>query len=261
MTRIIGPATVGSTMSVSNDAGSPLLAVGSATFLGIVGLFVGVLLSNLGFLLLSAFVTIRQGSALSNALALVATGAGLFAVGAVYLSFRDLDVSYVRVGWPSLRDVGWAVAGTVALFVVLGGLSYLVQELGLSATDHAVAEAGRENPALLLPLIPLSVLVTGPAEEFLYRGIVQTRLREAFDVPVAVLAAAAVFGLVHAPAYGLTQGVGWSLVTTLAILFVLGGVLGAAYEYSGNLVVPAIAHGVYNAVVFGQLYVEAAGVL
>lgn len=246
-------------MSVSNERESPIKAVGGATFLGLTGLFVGVLLSIIALGLLNPFVTIRQGSGLSNAVTLVAQGAGLVGVGVVYLSMRELSASYLRLSWPSTRDVVWSVAATIGLFAVLAGLNFVIQQFGLSSAGHSVAEQGQENPALLLPLIPLSVLVTGPAEEFLYRGVIQTRLKEAFDAQAAVFLAAVVFSLVHVPAYGM-GGLDSSLATTLAILFVLGAVLGAAYEYTGNLVVPAIAHGIYNAVVFGSIYVEATGI-
>ena len=249
-------------MSATNERTSPLAAVGGATALGVAGLFAGTLLGIVALFGLSAVLPIQRGSTLTSAVALVAQGAGLLAVGAVYLSMRELPLSYLRVEWPSLRDVGWAVAAILGLFAALAALTLVIRHFGLSATEHSVAEAGRENPALLLPLIPLSVLVTGPAEEFLYRGVVQTRLTEAFDAPVAVVLAALLFSLVHVPAYGLgAGGFGWSLATTLAVLLVLGTVLGAVYEITDNLVVPAMAHGIYNAVVFGSLYVEATGIL
>lgn len=248
-------------MSVSNERDSPVRAVGGATFLGLTGLFVGVLLTIVALGLLNPFVTIRQGSALSNAVTVVAQGAGLVGVGVVYLSKRELSASYLRLSRPSARDVAWSVAATIGLFAVLAGLNFVIQQFGLSSTGHSVAEQGQRNPALLLPLIPLSVLVTGPAEEFLYRGVIQTRLKEAFDARVAVFLAALVFSLVHIPAYGVGGSIDSSLATSLVILFVLGAVLGTAYEYTGNLVVPAIAHGIYNAVVFGSLYVESTGLL
>ena len=43
------------------------------------------------------------------------------------------------------------------------------------------------------------------------------------------------------------------------MLFVLGGVLGVLYEHTGNLFVPAVAHGVYNAVTFTTTYLELTG--
>ena len=64
--------------------------------------------------------------------------------------------------------------------------------------------------------------------------------------------------LVHIPAYFLSPGNG-SILASLAVLFVLGGVLGVLYEHTGNLFVPAVAHGVYNAVTFTTTYLELTG--
>ena len=112
---------------------------------------------------------------------------------------------------------------------------------------------------MLLPMIPLSVLLTGPVEELLYRGVVQTRLKQAFSAAPAVAIAAAVFSVVHVPAYAAGGSLDTSLLTTLAVLFVLGGVLGVLYEHTDNLFVPAVAHGVYNAVTFTTIYLELTG--
>ena len=246
-------------MSVSNERESQLLAFGSAIILGVTGLVVGALLGAIFFALLSSLVTIQRGSGLSQSIALVAQGVGLVGVGAVYLSMRQLPLDYLRMRWPSLRDVAWAVAATLCLFAAIVALTFVIQQLGLSASSHSVAEQGQKNPSVLLPLIPLSVLITGPAEEFLYRGIIQSRLKEVFGAGGAVLLAASIFSLVHVPSYGLTSGLSWSLVTSLGLIFALGAVLGAVYEYTDNLIVPAVAHGIYNAVVFGSVFVRSTG--
>lgn len=245
-------------MSVSDDRRSPVAAVLTALTLGFVGLFVGVLVGIVSTSLVASVVTLPENSPATTAIALVAQGVGLVAVAWIYLEERDLPWSYLRVDRPGLRDVAWALAATIGLFVTLAGTMLVIEQLGLSPTEHSVAQAAEQNPALLLPLIPLSVLVTGPAEELLFRGVIQTRLRESFGAVVAVILAATVFSLVHIPAYG-GGGLGLDLATTLGVLFLLGMFLGAVYERTENLVVPAIAHGVYNAVVFGANYVEAIG--
>ncbi|WP_178918121.1 CPBP family intramembrane glutamic endopeptidase [Natronomonas gomsonensis] len=248
-------------MSVSAERSSPALAVGSVAFLGLVGLLIGAVVGLIVISIASAFIPITSDSPLTSALSLVGQGIGLVGVAVVYLRFRDLPWSYLRISRPTLRDLGWAVAATVGLFAVLAGASFLIDQLGLTATEHSVSQQAESNPALLLPLIPLSVLVTGPAEELLYRGVIQTRLREVFGSAPAVAVAAVVFSLVHIPAYGATSGLDPSLATTLGILFLLGASLGAAYEHTENLVVPAVAHGVYNAVVFGSSYANAVGLV
>jgi membrane protease YdiL (CAAX protease family) len=45
----------------------------------------------------------------------------------------------------------------------------------------------------------------------------------------------------------------------IGIAFVLALVLGATYEYTGNLTVPALIHGAYNAIQFGAAYVTTTG--
>lgn len=248
-------------MSVSDDRSSPLVAIAGGTALGIAGLFVGLLLGIISISILDSVVALSEGSPTMTAVAMTAQGVGLVVVGMLYLQRHDLPWSYLRVSWPTLRELGWAVAATVGLFAALIAAMLVVEQLGLTATEHSVAESAEQNPALLLPLIPLSVLVTGPAEELLFRGVIQTRLKEALGVVAAVVAASAVFALVHIPAYAAGSGLSADLATTLVILFLLGGFLGAVYEHTGNLVVPAVAHGLYNAIIFGSSYVEAVAVL
>jgi membrane protease YdiL (CAAX protease family) len=250
-------------MSVTEDSGpgpsgegSPLVAVVGAAGLGLAGLLVGLLLGLVSISLANVFVPLSQGSTLTTAIAMVAQGVGLVVVGGAYLVQRGASWSYLGVRWPSLRDIGWAIAVTIGLFVVLAAAMFVIEQLGLTATEHSVAEAAEENPELLLPLIPLSVLVTGPAEELLFRGVIQTRLREVFGSVPAVGLAALVFSLVHIPAYSASSGLDASLVTTLGVLLILGAFLGGVYEHTGNLMVPAVAHGLYNAVVFGATYAE-----
>lgn len=247
-------------MSHSTDRSSPVLAVAGAAALALGGLFVGLLLGIISISLVSAVVPLPANSPGRNTVALIAQGIGLVAVAALYMERHDLSWSYVRISKPTLRDLGFAVLATVVLFGALALASVVIEQLGLTTTEHSVAQSAEENPAALLPLIPLSILITGPTEELLFRGVIQTRLRDALGSDGgAVLVAAAVFSLVHVPAYGLTSGFGTALVTTLAVLFLLGSLLGAAYEYTGNLLVPIIAHGLYNAIVFGSNYLEAIG--
>lgn len=235
-------------------------ALFAATGVGLVGFLAGLLVVTVAVSLLGAVVPLSEGSPARATVLMVAQYTGILAVAVLYLDAADRSLSFVRLDRPTLRELGWAAGGVVALFATLAAATFLLEQLGLSLTEHSVARSAEENPAVLLPLIPLSVLLTGPIEELLYRGIVQTRLKQAFSTAPAVLVAAAIFSLVHVPAFGLGASLG-SLATTLAVLFILGAVLGGLYEHTGNLVVPAVAHGIYNAVTFGVKYLEVTGAL
>jgi membrane protease YdiL (CAAX protease family) len=177
---------------------------------------------------------------------------GLFAL--LYLQYTDRGLGFIHARVPSLRDFGWAVGGVVALFAGLIAISALFTALGVQSASNAVVEFGEQDPRVFLLLVPLSFLFIGPGEELLYRGVVQGRLRESFGPWIAIAIASAIFAAVHV--FSL-QGAG--KLAYLAILLVLSPVLGAAYEYTDNLVVPALIHGAFNAVQFYGAYLGATG--
>lgn len=175
-------------------------------------------------------------------------GFGLVAFG--YLQYRSLGIEYLRIHIPTLSDIGWIVAGIIGLFLTLLTLGYLVTALNLpSPAEHQIADLGRESPELLLALVPLSFLVIGPGEELLFRGVIQTKLVGVFGEGTGIIVTSAIFALAHLTAYG-----GGSISVSIGILLVLSLILGTIYELSDNLVVPAIVHGMYNAILFLGLY-------
>ena len=153
---------------------------------------------------------------------------------------------------PNLRDVLVAVGGFLGSFALLLTASFLVTQTGAPTAENSVAQIGAENPEVLLLLIPAAFVFIGPGEEILFRGVVQSRLREAFSAWVAIPVASVIFGAVHFVAL---TGAAPGRIVTIGILSALTLVFGAAYEYTDNLVVPAFIHGAYDAVLFAGLYV------
>ncbi|MFC4989521.1 CPBP family intramembrane glutamic endopeptidase [Saliphagus infecundisoli] len=181
----------------------------------------------------------------------MAVGTG--AVAVAYLRLTDRPLSFLDVRVPSLRDVGWTVGGLVALVAVLLAISALMSVVGAEQSTHSTAEAAAENPEILLVLIPAAVLVIGPFEELLYRNVIQKSLYGEFSRAGSVVVGSVLFAVVHVISYN-TATVG-AVIASLAVVFGLSIVLGALYERTENLVVPALVHGLYNAIVFANLYV------
>jgi hypothetical protein len=182
---------------------------------------------------------------------------GFFLVGLAYLRWRGespFASTLYRIDVPSLRDIGWVVGGLFGLFVVLSLLSVVAAQFGVQASENVSQSLGEGNPQLFLYLIPIALLLNGPAEEFLFRGIVQGLFRDAYGVLPGVVLSAVVFGVVHFLAIS-----GGNVVVTLAIISLLGIGLGALYEWSNNLVVPGLVHGLFNAIQYGALYVSTTG--
>lgn len=217
-----------------------LLVALSAALAGIV--------TAVGLTLAAALVVSGLGFDLGFVPAVVLTlaltaGVAFGGVSVAYVRVRGLDWSFVGTRLPTARDLAWVGGGYLLAFASVFIASVIVSIAGTQPASNQLSELGLEAPVLLLLLVPVSLLLIGPGEELLFRGIVQGTLREAFGPVSAIVLASAIFAGVHYVA--LTGGVGARL-TTIAILFLPSLVFGAAYERTGNLVVPALIHGLYN---------------
>ncbi|MEZ3172454.1 MULTISPECIES: CPBP family intramembrane glutamic endopeptidase [Haloferacaceae] len=172
----------------------------------------------------------------------------------LYLRFRDLDFEFVSLSIPDRRDVAVTIGGVGTLLGLLIVASRVISSLGLESAENQVVTVGQQNPTAFLILIPLSFLLVGPGEELLYRGLVQGTLRETLHPTRAIVLASALFASIH-----LFSLSGEGKLVYVGIAFVLALVLGATYEYTDNLVVPALIHGAYNAIQFTSAYLTATG--
>jgi membrane protease YdiL (CAAX protease family) len=175
-----------------------------------------------------------------------AVQAGFLPLALVYLSSRDRLHSYINIDRPTAQDVGWILLIPAVLVVASFGLEPLFTLLGLSVGGAPVPESPDvlEQPALLLLVFVWWFLIAAPAEELLFRGVIQGRLRETYRASLGVLLASLIFVIPHV-AFVLIDGGGVGAISTQAVqTFVSGLVFGIAYERTGNLVVPAVGHGI-----------------
>jgi len=143
-----------------------------------------------------------------------------------------------------LRTIAPTTADTLppAHVVIAGGV------LAAAATVSALTA----DSVPVVSAILLALLVVGPGEELLFRGVVQTRLDQAFGCPWRVfgtglgwgwIVASLLFGVAHllspvAPGHG-----GWALWTTVA-----GLLFGYIRAKGGSFVASGLVHGVLLAV-------------
>lgn len=235
----------------------------SATGIGfgtiiLVGLWTGVF-GGLYYAITGA-VPARIDLILSNVSLLAATASMLW----LYFRYTDRTPDFLDISKPSTKTVGVAVLGTVALLIAATGLEQLFQLFNITAAEHqiyelATAEEGGFSPQFLLVMIPMAILVIGPAEELIYRGLIQKSLYSKFSTDQAIVLTSTIFALVHFPAYLTTTVESASI--TVATVFALSLVLGKIYSYTNNLIIPSLSHGLYNAVLFGLLYIELTNII
>ncbi|ELZ91747.1 hypothetical protein C440_15574 [Haloferax mucosum ATCC BAA-1512] len=181
--------------------------------------------------------------------ALIPSQLAFAAVGLLVMVVLLGDVS-VRL--PTRTDATWVALGLGGSFSAVVLLLVASTVVDLTPVQSVVGEAATVDPMVLVALAVLSVLVIAPAEEFLFRGAVQGRLRQTFGPVGAVGIASAIFASLHVFNF---IGGGIVVLVPVTVLFVVGSVLGYVYERTGNLVVPIAVHALYNATLFLSSFV------
>jgi len=167
-------------------------------------------------------------------------GGTLLAVAAFALHSRALPPVHARRGRSFGDDVLLGAAVFCAAMPLVGATALLsvkaAHALGIPVHSQEIAElfARAGSPGLLLLLTSFSVSLVPLNEELLFRAGLFRILRAYTPLWAALLVSGVVFASFH-----------FSAVYFLP-LTVLGGLLAYAYEKTGSLVVPVVAHGLFN---------------
>lgn len=261
-------ATTTADGTVSTDRAVPSgddPSIGGDTVARTVGSAVGVgVLGVLAYLVASiVFAQVGQlvgGFSLGVSLALslvVGQYVAFVGTGLAYLRIRGFDrtriVAYLGIERPTLLGLVIAVGGAVATFVVALTLSAVVASSGVEPAQNQGAAVAMQNPAIIPAIVLAMFLVVGPCEEFLFRGVVQSRLRESLPAAPAIVVASAVFAPAHV--ISLSGGGVSGVLIAIGLLVFPSLLFGVVYEYTGNLVVVALMHALYNSILLSLLYI------
>lgn len=181
-----------------------------------------------------------------------------FALAAVvFLTYAgDRDLVTARV--PGEREAGLGLLVAAGMVLVQFALLLGLAAVGVEVATNRALTPGQGAPRYFLYMVPVSILVVGPAEELVFRGVVQGELRKALPAAPAIGLAAFLFGSIHFTA-GTGTVVGQAAYVVVATLLAVP--LGYLYEGTGNLVLPALAHGLYNAALYAIQYADATGLV
>lgn len=273
MVRFVGPETgggepptVGVGLPVAALAGLVALGLAAAVDRGLslgdvverlrrtgVGLGLLVAVFVVASLLGASLSTVEFGLVTGRVVSTLLFDAVLVGVTVAFLVQTGRGLSFIDVRRPSVRDLAYAGAGFVGLIAGQILVVIAVLGLGLPSQGNRILEGSRENPELLLVLIPLQFIAVAPAEELFNRNLLQKYFYGAYSRPAAIVVASGVFASAHLFSYSGDSAAG-TLVAIVAVL-VLGSILGLVYERTDNILVPIAVHGAYNATLFALRYV------
>lgn len=186
----------------------------------------------------------------SRLLLVICSQLGIFLIGQLYARRYGIRV---LIRFPMKVDIDYTVVGTLVTLGFASGALAVVEAVELVPNSPA-EEPVMQEPMMVVWMVVLSVLVIGPAEESLFRGVIQKRLRERFDGPGGILGASLLFGSLHVG--NLSSSLETVLMGTLVISGV-GVIYGFLYERTGELIVPITGHALYNVVLYTDSYLVA----
>jgi len=178
-------------------------------------------------------------------------GYAVFVGGLLYWK-TDLLPDGLPIRLPTRRDVLWVLGGTIVMVVAEYALTILFSYFHIPTAQNAAAlEATKHASSLMFGgLIVESLLIIGPCEEVLFRGLIQGYLRNHFSAVGSILLASLFFASAHLLS---VQGSTTGVLNMILSLFGLSLVLGFAYERTNSLLVPVLIHGSYDAILFAGL--------
>lgn len=246
-------------MATVDRAGGQVRSLLIAVFLSVAGIVASQFTTLPAFLLDPTLIqSPADASNASTFVLLTLNFVGFFLVGGAYLWWTDRSWDWLDLRVPSKR--GWlyvlaGVVGSIAFIMLVNAAATLLE---LPSSQNQVMNLIGDDPNMVLLMIVIVFLFNAPAEEFLYRNVVQKRLYAAFSRTGAVVATSLIFALIHIPSYALAADGSFAppgaIAVSLAAVFGGSIIFGTLYAKTDNLLVPIAAHATYNAVQFAALY-------
>ena len=153
--------------------------------------------------------------------------------------------------YPVIRPQKEGLAKNICFVMILAlGMSLLLNVIAIKSGFTSVSSGFSKTASaqFSLPIwlgVPIYGIITPVTEEIVHRGIIYNRLRRFFDLPIALIAGALLFGISHG---NLIQFV---------YAFVMGIVIGLIYERFGSFIYPLIFHCMANTAVYITMSIPA----
>lgn len=179
---------------------------------------------------------------------------GFLGLGILYMTYRGYNIvemaKYIGMRTPEPQQLAYVLAGNVAIVLVLAGFLSVINALAGLPDSGAASELaqGEIGTALYLGIVAFMLVIVGPAEEIIFRGVIQTRLREQFSVVPAIVLSSLIFTVLHIQIYTVGGGALGAVIGFTA-LFVPALIFGYLFERTGNVLVPSLIHGIHNSMI------------
>ncbi len=170
----------------------------------------------------------------------------LFAVLAIFIlkSFVKNPYEYIKLSRPRTADIPLLLVFGASLNIICSVAVAFIPFPETMVEQYAEASAELSEPHIAVTAL-LTLMVAPTVEELLFRGLIFRSLRSGFNVPIALILSAALFGIAHSSPI-------WIIYASF-----FGGVLAYVYEKYNSLTASVLFHFGFNLVgfIFGEIAV------
>lgn len=170
----------------------------------------------------------------------------------IYSVYILISVAYIVERPLSLKTVGFQASSLP--YQIFAGL---VLGLAMGVVEFAILNPEMDryllfsefSGAALFYIIVIMFFFVAVGEELLFRGLVQTSLEKLFDNPLkSVTAVSSLFAIMH-----MAYVTSLEKTLELAYVFAASTAIGYSFMKTRSLILPVIAHGTANTILFGIL--------
>ncbi len=230
-------------MGLTNRARAVLVGAG-LLILGII--FQQVAILPAGIVDPAILFDIEEASRLGIMVMLPLNFIGLALAGVLYLWRTGRGWEWLDLDRPGKWDAAWVIGGTVVILLSLIVIGVIAQMIEVEPPEQGLMLLLEQDVVLILFMILIVWLINAPAEEFLFRNVIQKRLYADFSGISAVVITSVLFAGIHVLTFVLVGQELLGVMVPILAIFIGSVVMGFAYLRTANLWVPIIIHGLYN---------------
>jgi membrane protease YdiL (CAAX protease family) len=139
------------------------------------------------------------------------------------------------------------ILGFIYYFVATGVMIGVFNVSGMGTDFHFVAGWDDVGWWLIIAMMFSYMIGTGPTEELFSRGFLQDQTARAFNLKFAIMFSSLLFAAGHLPISILVYRLSFlTIAWYMIILVVMGCFFSILYQWSRNIVFPAIIHGLWD---------------
>jgi membrane protease YdiL (CAAX protease family) len=159
---------------------------------------------------------------------------------------RGLPFRFTRKNLAS--SLAWGLIGAIVFFIVATtSLAIFMNVVGYGGNFRIVAGWDTIGWGLVIAMMFSFMIGTGPTEELFARGFLQDQTARAFPLWFAMVFSAILFAAGHLPISIFMYHMPFEAIFWyMCVLFVMGLFFGIIYQWSRNILLPILIHGLWD---------------